>query len=919
MRVKSNKSVRSSARLARRTSTSSTLELAAEFPFWRRSVPRIGAVKSIAATVAGILYGAGGTALAQEAAPAAATSAVAPESLQEVVVTASATGVKKLDASYSIVSVDQDLIKEANPKSTADLLKVSPGIWPESSGGQTGANIEVAGFPSGGDAPFFTTMIEGMPLYGMPNLSFMDSSSFIRIDDTIDRVEVVQGGPGAVFGPGQMGATANFILKRGTEQTTGAVGFTYGNEGLWRLDGTAGFKIADGWYGYVGGFYRLNEGVRPPQFNADQGGQFTATVNHDLDGGSLMIWGRVLDDKNQFIVPVPVIQSASGTNFSAYPGFCALKCSYGSWNIQNVTLPTPTGGFEGANLSNGRGGNFYFGGIKYDQHFGNLEVLNNLILDGGGLDTNALFSGPSPRPLGYLLYGCQAPGFAVYAAGCPAGVNGTPTDTNNYGIDPKTGNITYPNAGGPGTGLPASYNVQATYSGSGLAVPLNQNVIQQGWWYIQKSLANFADELRLNWTLFEGNTLTGGLYYTRYSMNDNWSLGNQQLMTNSPNATAINLQYLAGATCTTPGTTNTCHLTSNQGFLNFNSNYNILQHGDARNIAGYLSDSWRIGGFLIDAGVRLENIDARWRGCGTNDASKTHKPLGTAFDLYDNNVPVCSDVQEYEHYTTTRPTFTGGINYEFNDHMSVYGRANTGNHFDDFDNNIRGSNGKYAPLETVTNYEAGFKFQASWVYADISAYKRDFTGLQYTQSDAAGISTGITSTYGATSKGVNFVGTVTPLQNFVIRLVGDYMDGHYENYVGCLPYFDVFGHHQCASINGAPLQRQPKWQVRVTPSYTIPWSDGDVTGFVTYEYVGQRFEDQTGLQPLGTYYMLSAGIVANVSRHWQLRVQGTNLTNQIGLTEGNARKTGAAAGIGNVLLARPIEGQEINFTAYYKF
>ena len=148
---------------------------------------------------------------AEQAAPA----------VQEVVVTASAQGVKKLDASFNIVTVDQDLMKQANPKSTADLLKVSPGIWPESSGGQTGANIEVAGFPSGGDAPFFTNMIEGMPLYGMPSLSFMDSSSLFRIDDTVDRVEIVQGGTGALFGPAQMGASANFILKRGTEQTTG--------------------------------------------------------------------------------------------------------------------------------------------------------------------------------------------------------------------------------------------------------------------------------------------------------------------------------------------------------------------------------------------------------------------------------------------------------------------------------------------------------------------------------------------------------------------------------------------------------------------------------------------------------------------------------------------------------------------------
>src|SRR5262245_46316417 len=79
---------------------------------------------------------------------------VGGRSMQEVVVTATATSVKKLDASYSIVTADADAIRQANPKSTADLLKISPGIWPESTGGQTGANIEVAGFPTGGDAPY---------------------------------------------------------------------------------------------------------------------------------------------------------------------------------------------------------------------------------------------------------------------------------------------------------------------------------------------------------------------------------------------------------------------------------------------------------------------------------------------------------------------------------------------------------------------------------------------------------------------------------------------------------------------------------------------------------------------------------------------------------------------------------------------
>jgi len=48
-------------------------------------------------------------------------------------------------------------------------------------------------------------------------------------------------------------------------------------------------------------------------------------------------------------------------------------------------------------------------------------------------------------------------------------------------------------------------------------------------------------------------------------------------------------------------------------------------------------------------------------------------------------------------------------------------------------------------------------------------------------------------------------------------------------------------------------------------------------------------------------------------------VQVTNLSNEIGLTEGNARVAGVPTGPGGVLLARSIEGREINFQVRFKF
>jgi outer membrane receptor protein involved in Fe transport len=857
----------------------------------RRFGPRAAALNAVAAAVAGVLYCSGPTFAQQtqvEATPAAESS------LDEVVVTASATGVKKLDASYNIVSFDAQQIKQANPVSTADVLKLSPGIWPESSGGQTGANIEIAGIPGGGDAPFFTNMINGTPLYGMPSLSFMDSSSLVRLDDTVERVEIVQGGPGAIFGPGQMGATANFILKRGTADPTGSVAVMYGSEGLVRTDAFYGGPVADKWYASVGGFYRKSDGVRDPQFPADDGGQFTATLSHDLDNGSFMLWGRTMDEKNQFIVPVPVIENANGS-FSNYPGFNALTSSYGSKAMQNVSLPNPQGGFESADLANGRGGNMNFFGGNYDADFDGWKVADKFIWDIGNLNTNALFSGPNPRPLSYYLYGCGVAQPAGYCNGATA------IDSNN--LTPPG----LPKGSPSGQGYPVGTDINASYVGGG-AVAANQSVITQGWWYIQKKLNNINNDFRVSKSIFDGDTLTAGVYLTHYTDHDNWSLGNTMLMSNTPNATPIVLNYVSGG--------QTKNLTSPQGIVNMNGNFNILEDGEGTNTAPYLADSWKVGPWLFDAGARYEHISVRQQTC-----NRTAEQLGTANDLYDNAVPICNGTYDVEHYSKNSTSWTVGVNYEIFSNMSAYIRANNGTHFDDFDNGIRGvtPNGHFAPVETLKNYEVGFKYQSSLAYVDVSAYHKQFGGIQYQETNAAGIGAGPISSYGSDSKGVDLIATLSPLEHLNLTVIGDYMDGHYTHYNGCAPYTDILGNKQCAAIDGEPLQRQPKVQYRFMPSYELVPAWGDVTGWVTYEHVGQRYEDISGLQPLGAYYTFGAGIVANYGKNWQLSVEGTNLTNQIGLTEGNARKFGQASGVGGVLLARSIEGREIWIQAKYKF
>jgi outer membrane receptor protein involved in Fe transport len=847
-------------------------------------ISRSARLNSLAAAIAGILYCASGAYAADEQTTAPATSAAAStgsNSLEEVVVTASAQGVRKLDASFNIVSMNLEEIQNANPASAAEIYKMSPGIWPEASGGQTGVNIDVAGFPNGGgDSPYFTTMIQGSPLYGAPYLSFMDNSSLIRFDDTIERVEVVQGGTSAIFGPGQPGATANFILRTGSDKSEGSIGLTYYSEGGERVDAFISGKIIDGWYGSLGGFYRVDDGVRDPQYPSDIGGQITATLKHDLDNGSIMFWYRMLQDKNQWVADFPY-EVVNGSP-QPYPGFNQLNNTYNSKQLQNFLIPSPAGGFENDDISNGRGAALnYFGSelhLKFDNGW---SISNNFLFDGGYVNTQALVNNGNPTPLSSFI-----------------------------------GALTLPAA------LPNSA-VTANYA-NGAAVPMDQSVITEQVWFVRKKIMNLTDEFRLSMDLFSGNTLTAGVYGAYYTDNDQWSISSNVLMDNVPNASPIILQGVAGG--------NIYNVTSPQGIVNSNGGYYIFEQGKATNVALYLYDSWKLDSWLFDASARLEHMNLSQQ---TSNASPVQ--MGSAFDLWDNAVDLPNGTYTTGGKVSTIPTFSVGANYEFTDHMSAYVRANNGVHFANFDDVRTNTIGPLSgaanaagtvnpPLQRMQNYEGGFKIQNRYTYIDASIYYKEFSGIPYTPVNIQNQPIGPQEIYGSQAKGVRLIGTVNPgadadlefLQTFKIAVNANYVDEKYKDFQGCYIYTNIQNQVICGSINGQPLARTPDLRISVTPSDLQTFGWGTLSEFMTYEHVGQHYQDGTGLNPLGTYYDIAAGIVATMGDHWQLRLLGSNLTNQIGLTEGNARFGGNAVQ-NSVGFGRSIVGREGSIQLKYKF
>lgn len=313
---------------------------------------------------------------------------------EEIIVTGTAGGAeqRKVEASFAISTLDEEAIARFAPSSTADLFKAVPGVWVESSGGVAGANINLRGFPGTGDAPFVTLQLEGMPIYTPPSLSFLENSSLFRIDETIERVEALRGGPNPVLSNGQPGLTTNFLLKRGHAQTEGLVRYTGADYGLQQVDAVMSGQLAEDLYYMIGGYVRSSEGVREAGFNAEQGRQFTLNVTKELDSGEFNVYLRTTDDAGTWYVPVPL----------NVPGVDASYTQISS-ATRNTVVEGPYGEDFIADYGDGRGFDGFVTGANFTSKFAEGWTLTERVsFLKGDADTYGLNARGGPRTLASL-------------------------------------------------------------------------------------------------------------------------------------------------------------------------------------------------------------------------------------------------------------------------------------------------------------------------------------------------------------------------------------------------------------------------------------------------------------------------------------------------------------------------------------
>jgi outer membrane receptor protein involved in Fe transport len=752
-----------------------------------------------------------------------------------IVIGTAGGGTRRQDAAFALTTIDSAAIEKLAPPSTAALFQGIPGVSAESSGGQNGANIFVRGYPSGGDAEYVTIQSEGVPFFPPSTLSFLENTQLIRVDETLKRVEAVRGGTGALFSSGQPGLTINFVQREGSQDFAGYGKLSATTFGEVRADGYVSGPINDDTTFMVGGYYANSRGVRDAQFRAERGGQITANIRHDFGGrGSLLVFGRYLNDRGQWLLPIPVIQN--GDKISEFPGFDA---GTGTFAGNETRFATRNDGSK-VDLADGRGARIVNFGVNFDYDLNdNFTVRDRISYLSGDADTTGMVPAGAPPQTA-----------ASYAAGFGSTI----------------GSLRYTNGG-------------ALVPGAA-----NQQVIEVGLWTVRKQIESFVNDFSVAYKS-GGNTLTVGGYYANYSSDDQWNLGNAQLLTAEPNARRLDLVLTDGRQVTRNGF-------SGGSFFNVNAGYT------GEDIAFYAVDEFQVTDKLrIDGGIRWQNHKVD----GTLENNSSMDLDGNPNTLYDNGNAVLNGTFSTIKYRGDEFSWTAGANYDVTDQIGVFLRYSRGHSFPFFDNLRDG----LTLTQQVDTYEGGIKISTGMLNLYGTLFHNDFKGLTTTVIVSGAP---IASVGGAKTTGFELEGTIRPVKGVSIGFGGTYLDAKYEKF---------FTNGGATDLTGNLVQRQPKWQWHVSPAYEAHFGDHTASLFTTVSYIGDRFSDVQNTQLLPNYIKWDAGVAVDLNDRVKLQATVDNITNAIGLTEGNPRSL-ATPGAG-AILARPILGRSARFSIGYKF
>lgn len=298
--------------------------------------------------------------------------------LEQLIVTASGSPKKKIESSVAVSTISAKQLNQRPPMNSTDMLKAIPGLSVESSGGDGPGSVRVRGLPGGGYV-FMGVMEDGLPVLPTGFSTSPSADQYYKVDLTIKTVEAVRGGNAAVILANTPGALINVISNTGGDQFAGKVKYTRGlSQNANRFDFNLGGPLAPKLKFNVGGFYRADDGIRPPSYRANEGGQLKANLTYQFKPNSYVrVYGKYLNDKTTWLVPSYYSYDGTGQG-RALPNFDLLTQILATRDTK-VSLKAPNGNTYDYDFSDGVHLKSLAGGVEF-KHITKNEwtIKNNL-------------------------------------------------------------------------------------------------------------------------------------------------------------------------------------------------------------------------------------------------------------------------------------------------------------------------------------------------------------------------------------------------------------------------------------------------------------------------------------------------------------------------------------------------------------
>src|SRR6202453_2286260 len=193
--------------------------------------------------------------------PSSTPDAATAGALSEIVVTATRREESISRVPISITAINQDAIDQKGIKDFSDVARFTPGVAFDA--GQTN-QISIRGISSSGGSGTTGIYIDDTPIQ-VRSLGFNSDDTLVKLFD-LDRVEVLRGPQGTLFGAGSEGGTVRYItvqpsLTQTSVNAKAETSYTEGGAPSYETGIAGGMPVIDGVFGVrVSAWFRRDAG-----------------------------------------------------------------------------------------------------------------------------------------------------------------------------------------------------------------------------------------------------------------------------------------------------------------------------------------------------------------------------------------------------------------------------------------------------------------------------------------------------------------------------------------------------------------------------------------------------------------------------------------------------------------------------------